>query len=153
MKRRSKKDYYFILLVVIITGLTLGYALLTQALSITGITKINANNWSVYFDNLVPNSNNVSLSTGDSAAVIDSNTLTDITYTVSLNEPGDYYEFTVDVVNDGSIDAMINTITSKLNNVVIDNEHPVPSYLNYSVTYTNGVEISQYHLPLRCQRR
>ncbi len=73
-------------------------------------------------------------------------THTDINYAVTLSLPGDFYEFTVDVVNAGTIDGMVSVVTSKLNDVVIDSEHPVPDYLIYSVKYEDGVEIEESHL-------
>ena len=146
MRRRNKKSNLVLLLLVILGSLGIGYAFLTQELTINGIGKINSNSWSVYFNNLVLNTNNVTLSTGDVEAVINPSTKTDISFTVTLHKPGDFYEFTVDVVNDGSIDAMIGLVSSKLNNVEIDQEHPLPAYLNYSVTYSDGFNIAEKHL-------
>ena len=144
--RKKKKNNMILLLLVLLGSLGIGYALLTQELTINGLSKVKANTWDIHFENLVPNQNNVALSTGDVAAVIDTNTETDITYTVTLQKPGDFYEFTVDVVNEGTIDGMVGTVTSKLNDVVIDSEHPLPAYLNYSVTYSDGREILPNHL-------
>ena len=41
---------------------------------------------------------------------------------------------------------MIGEIISKLNNTVISQENPVPSYLDYSVTYEDGTTIAPNHL-------
>ena len=145
-KRNNKKKNYFTLLLLLVVTIGIGYAFLTQELTINGTGKVTASNWSIYFDNLVFNSGNVALSTGDSAATINSTTLTDVTYTITLQKPGDFYEFTVDVVNDGTIDAMIGSVSSKLGGVEIDQEHPLPSYLNYSVTYSDDIAIAPNHL-------
>ena len=144
MKRR-KKNQYILILVVLLVSIGIGYAFLSQDLTINGTGKVAANNWSIYFDNLVLNQNNVALSTGDSAATINPTTLTDVTYTITLQKPGDFYEFTVDVVNDGSIDAMIGSVSNKLGGVEIDATHPLPSYLNYTVTYSDGgpIQVNQ----------
>ena len=144
--RRRKNNHLFILLLLVVIGLGIGYAFLSQDLTINGTGKVTANNWNIYFDNLVFNSGNVDLSTGDSAAVINPTTLTDVTYTITLQKPGDFYEFTVDVVNDGSIDAMIGSVSNKLGGVEIDATHPLPNYLNYSVTYSDGIAIAPNHL-------
>ena len=37
-------------------------------------------------------------------------------------------------------------VSNKLNNVEIDATHPLPAYLNYSVTYDDGVAIAPNHL-------
>ena len=41
---------------------------------------------------------------------------------------------------------MIGEIISKLNNTVISTTNPVPSYLDYSVTYSDGTTIAPNHL-------
>ena len=146
MKRRERKKTFIYLLIILLVSISIGYAFLTQELSINGTGKVTANNWSIYFDNIVFNNENVALSTGDSAAVINPTTLTDVTYTITLQKPGDFYEFTVDVVNDGSLDAMVNTVSNKLGGVEIDATHPLPNYLNYSVTYSDGIAIAPNHL-------
>ena len=94
--------------------------------------------WNIYFNNLVVDSNSVELSTGDVAASISTNK-TEVTYAVTLKEPGDYYEFTVDAINDGTMDAMIDTISSKMGGVDITT---LPAYMEYSITYGEGVELS-----------
>ena len=136
--RRNKKIDYLLLLLLLVVGLSVGYALLQTTLTINGTSKIKGNTWDIHFANLNVTDGSVSIGTGDSAAAIQAST-TDVTYTVTLNEPGDFYEFTVDAVNAGSIDGMIESVTSKLNNAPITT---LPNYLNYSVTYSDGVAIS-----------
>ena len=140
---KYKKKSMSLLLVLLILGISLGYAILTQDLTIVGTSGIKNARWSVYFDNLVVSNGSVSIGETDQAAVIDNSTKTDISYTVTLNKPGDFYEFTVDVVNDGTIDAMIDSINNKVNNNPISN---LPSYLDYSITYSDGVGINTKQL-------
>ena len=52
----------------------------------------------------------------------------------------------VDARNNGSIDAMIDTITNKLNGTEISTTNPLPAYLNYTVTYSDDVAIASNHL-------
>ena len=137
MKNRKRKDYLGMLLLLVV-GLSVGYALLRTNLTINGTSKIKGNTWDIHFENLNVTEGSVELSTEDSAAVINTTTKTDITYTVTLNQPGDFYEFTVDAVNAGSIDGMVESVTSKLNDAVITT---LPAYLDYSVSYSDGVEI------------
>ena len=137
MKDRKRRDYLGILLLLVV-GLSVGYALLRTNLTINGTSKIKGNTWDIHFDNLVVSTGSVELSTDDVAAAIGSNT-TEVSYTVTLNQPGDYYEFTVDAVNAGSIDGMVESVTSKLNDAVITT---LPAYLDYSVSYSDGVTIS-----------
>ena len=135
--REQRKKNILVLLFVLLCSLGLGYALLQTTLTINGTSKIKGNTWDIHFANLNVTEGSVSIGTGDVAAAIQSST-TDITYTVTLNEPGDFYEFTVDAVNAGSIDGMIESVTSKLNNAPITT---LPAYLDYSVSYSDGVEI------------
>ena len=137
MKNRKRRDYLGLLLLLVV-GLSVGYALLRTNLTINGTSKIKGNTWDIHFENLNVTNGSVELSTGDVAAVINTTTKTDITYTVTLNQPGDFYEFTVDAVNAGSIDGMVESVTSKLNDAVITT---LPAYLDYSVSYSDGVEI------------
>ncbi len=136
MKNRKRRDYLGLLLLLVV-GLSVGYALLRTNLTINGTSKIKGNNWDIHFENLNVTDGSVELSTGDVAAAIGSNT-TEVSYTVTLSQPGDYYEFTVDAVNAGSIDGMVESVTSKLNDAVITT---LPAYLDYSVSYSDGVEI------------
>ena len=145
-KNHKKKNNMFLILFIMILGLGLGYALLSQDLTINGITKVKGNNWSIHFDNVQISSGSVTLSTGDSAAEIDSNDDTLVEYTVTLNQPGDFYEFTVDVVNDGTVDGMIGEVISKLNGTVISTTNPLPTYLDYTVTYNDGLAITSNQL-------
>ena len=137
MKNNKKKNIVFVLLLLIV-GLSIGYSLLSTNLQINGSSKIKGSSWDIHFENVVVNTDSVALTTGDVAATIQSST-TEVSYTVTLNKPGDFYEFTVDAVNAGSVDGMIDSVTSKLNDAVITT---LPAYLDYSVSYSDGVAIS-----------
>ena len=138
----NKKRKYIIILFLLLLSLSVGFALLQANLKINGSSKIQGSSWDIHFENLNISEGSVSLSTGDVAASIQSSR-TDITYTVALNTPGDYYEFTVDAVNTGTVDGMVESVTSKLNNEPITT---LPSYLNYSVTYLTNDDIGVNHL-------
>ena len=130
------KDNIKILLIILILGLGIGYAYINSDLNINGTAQVNSANWDVHWAN-------VQVSTGSVSA--NSPTIsnqTTVNYSVVLNTPGDYYEFTVDAVNGGSIDAMIDSIDSKLNGATITT---LPAYLKYSVTYSDGVALQPNH--------
>ena len=137
-KQQSIKNtiIFFILLV------GLGYALLQQDLNITGTTSIQDAKWDIHWNNVQVTDGSV---TGDNvvtAPTIDS-LRTTVTYAVVLAQPGDYYEFTVDAVNSGTINGMVESVSSKLNGVTITT---LPEYLDYSVTYSDGTEIQENQL-------
>ncbi|MBQ3307942.1 MAG: hypothetical protein IJG68_07115 [Bacilli bacterium] len=135
MRRKNKQiTTYFILFSLLLIGVI--YAILQANLQINGTAKIKANTWNIYFNNIQVNPNSVSINAGYQAATIIDDTT--ITFAVDLAYPGDFYEFTVDVVNSGTIDGMISDISSKINDVEITT---LPAYLNYKVTYSSGAEI------------
>ena len=127
---RNKKSFIFLLILC----LGVGFAFLSTQLNITGNTSVSGNKWSVYF-------NNVQVSDGSVDATIEptttGTTTTSIEYTVNLDKPGDFYEFTVDAVNAGTIDAMIDSIT--MTNLDSD----VTKYLSYTATYLDGTALAQ----------
>ncbi len=143
------KNRKYIILVALSLLIVIGYAALTSNIDIDGSTKIKGNSWDIHFENVVLNSGNVKIDDTDSEAIITENDNTKVTYKVSLKKPGDFYEFTVDAKNDGSIDGMVNLTTSMVgfgeNDPVEITENNLPSYLKYSVTYNNNSPIEKYH--------
>ncbi len=49
----------------------------------------------------------------------------------------------MDVVNAGTLDGMIDIISSKMNGTVLST---LPTYLKYEVTYDNDMPIKEHHL-------
>ena len=135
-KRRNK----VILLIILILGISIGFAALATTLKIKGATSIGKNTWNIYWDN-IDNERGVDATT---PAAIDQEDDTLITWGVTLNDPGDYYEFTIDAVNAGTLDAKIKEIVFKYGDDVIpiaaDANHPspAPSFLKFTVTYADG---------------
>ncbi len=136
---RKKKNTTIIILLLLILSISIGYAILTNNLSINGSTSINNPTWDIHFENIVTNSGSV---TPNTPASITNNGKT-VTYAVTLNNPGEFYEFNVDVKNAGTIDGMIETVTSTVNNQPITN---LPSYIDYFVTYSDKTEIHDNQL-------
>ena len=122
MRRKSKFNLILIIFILVLV-LGLGYAYLTTTLSINGTTDVDSNTWNIYWDNVQVKEGSVTATT----PTIDTNKTT-VTFNVHLSKPGDFYEFTVDAKNDGTIDAMIETISSTINNSTT-----IPNYLIYKV--------------------
>ncbi len=139
MMRKKKKNNFIKIVVFLLLCIGVGYAALMTDLSINGVANVTHSSWDIHFDNLVVNQE--SSATVDQAASID--TPTSISYEVTLTQPGDFYEFTVDAVNEGTIDAMIESVSSKLNNVEITT---LPNYLEYSVTYEDEIALTPNQL-------
>lgn len=117
---------------ILILGLSAGFAALSTRLSINGQTKIDKVGWDIRFENIVVTDGSVEIGTGSQAATINPTDKTKVTYNIALTQPGDFYEFTVDVVNKGSIDA-------KLESIVKDElSDAQDAYANYTVSYVDG---------------
>ena len=138
MRRKKKNIVTYIGFIIMFLLLGLGYAALQTNLNITGTTVLKDNRWDIHLENVSVNNESVSAST----PTINTNKDT-VSYSVTLNKPGDFYEFTVDAKNDGSIDGMISNVSSKLNGVEITT---LPAALSYELTYSDGIEIAQNHL-------
>ena len=149
MKRFKSNKKKWIILGILLLTITIGYAALGTTLNINGTTGISNATWDIHWNNVQVKSGSVSIGTGDQAATITQGNNQEVTYAVTLNTPGDFYEFTVDALNAGSIDGMIDTITStyKIGNgeTTPITSNNLPAYLNYTVTYSDGVAIAQNH--------
>ena len=100
-RRKRNKSIIFILILFI----SIGFAALTANLSInSGITFL-PQSFNIYFDNVVVNENSVNK---DLPAL--SNNDQEVSFTTAINEPGDFYEFSFDVVNAGTMDAALDEI-------------------------------------------
>ena len=144
MYKRSIKDYignrkilYMLLAIALISisTLTIVYAALSVTLNITGTADISAASWDVHLDNVKLNSKSV---TATAPTITNGTTAT---FSTSLTTPGDFYEFTIDVVNNGSIDAMIDGVTKTPTLTTAQ-----AKYLNYIVEYQNGESINTKQL-------
>ena len=132
MKNKNKK-VYFVLILIVLFGISVGYAAMNRTLNITGNSEIKQNTWNIYFDNVKVKEGSVTANT----PVIDTTTKSTVNFNVMLNLPGDFYEFTVDVVNSGTIDAMIKSITKTPNLTATQ-----AKYINYIIEYQNGEQIT-----------
>ena len=139
MKYRNKKNrgLYVILILTILFGVSVGYAVLSKTLNITGNSLVKQNTWDVHFENVIVTRGSVEAIT---LPTID-NTALSVNFNFFLNLPGDFYEFTVEVHNDGSIDAMIDSITKTPE--LTDEQN---KYMNYIIEYQNGEQITSNQL-------
>ena len=145
---RNRKRNKMFLWILIILGLTIGFAALTTTLKINGSAAITKNTWNIYWDN-VANEKGV---TPEAETKIgpDEDEVADslVEFQVTFDKPGDYYEFTVDAVNAGTIDAELY-LEKRYNDQLVpdnptpENPSPVPSYIKYDITYADGSPIVQ----------
>ena len=124
-----------VIAVVLLLFISIGYAALSTTLTINGTANIDSNSWLVYFTNVQVTDGSKTPVTAPST---NGTSTTSLTWEVNLDTPGDFYEYYVDVKNDGTIDAMIGSLS---NTSLTANQ---AKYLRYSVTYFDGAEIEQY---------
>ena len=130
---KSKKSLYISFFVLFLLCLFIGNAYLTANLKINGTAEIAQNNWGIYFDNVVENGcNNVEVL---NHAVKLNNDNHKISFDVVFNNADDKYDFVVDVVNNGTIDAMIENY--QITGIPEDDNN-----LSYSVTYLDNQLLS-----------
>ena len=131
---RNKKNKRIMWAFLLLFAITVGYAVISTQLKIDGVTLLQKQTWDVHWENPVVTEGSVTvvppqLTSDDTVA----------TWYATLSFPGDFYEFTIDAVNAGSIDAKIKVITSEINPTK-------PDYINYSVTYENGDPLEVNHV-------
>ena len=126
---KEQKNGVLVALLIVLGVVTIGYAALNTTLKINGTTKIKSANWDVHFATVAVTDGSATASVP--AAVQPGST--EVKFTVDLNKPGDFYEFTVDVVNAGSIDAKLNAIPT-----ISGVSDAQDVYVNYTVTKENG---------------
>ena len=145
MRKDVKKGKMMIGLLLLIGVIGVGYAALNANLKINGVANISSASWDVHFKSgsIAVSSGSVTGTNVTTAATITNATQVD--YAVKLALPGDFYEFTVVAENTGTIDAMIDSVSSKLGTTEITTG-TLPSYIDYSVTYADGIEIQPKHL-------
>ncbi len=129
---RKSMSIMYILLFVVLGSLGTGYAYIKSNLNINGTANVMKANWDVHFENLQITTGSVTASSP--ASITDDTT---VEFGVTLDEPNDFYEFTVDVANEGTMDAMIDSfsITPTLTTAQ-------KKYLEYTITYSDGTPLA-----------
>lgn len=132
-KKKRKRYIVVFLLIILLMGVTVGYSVLSTSLTISGVSTIkNTPTWDVHFSNIRVVDGSV---TAISPPTLNSSK-TKITYNVDLVRTGDFYEFIVDVKNDGNVDARM------YNKPVLSGvSESQDEYINYTIKYADGSPI------------
>ena len=126
------RRHYKLLIFVLLLFLSIGFAYLTANLDVTGTIAFRENTWDVHLDNIVVEEDSLDADTPTINTDRDT-----VNFNISFTRPGDYYEFYVDVVNSGTMDASLDsTVKSTLTGNYLTN-------LDYNVTYYSDRTISQ----------
>lgn len=136
-KQRKTKVLIIMMLLVVITGLTVAFAALSTSLSINGTAYLDASKWGIRFENLSSPTRVGKATTTGTAKIEEAKAAEIIDMNVNLSTPGDKIVYTVDLVNNGTINAKIDNIEK----TVLTSEQQ--RYLIFKVTDKNGYEIKQ----------
>lgn len=130
-RRRHIPSRLIIIALFLMFGMGIGYAAISTTLTIDGTSDIDSASWDIHFANVQVTNGSVTATT---PSITDDTT---VSFTANLANPGDFYEFTVDVVNAGTLDAKLDAITILPN---LTNEQK--EYFNYVVVYRDCGEIN-----------
>ena len=130
---KDKQSLIIVALTVIILCMSIGFAVYSRTLNINGDVKLKGSKWSVHF---VPESYTKKAGSVDEESVTP--TTTTLTYSVSLNNPGDEYSYYIDVINDGILRAQLASVTTTTLTPA------QAKYLEISMTYNPDKNSSTY---------
>lgn len=132
MKYNYKRTFFGLFIFLLLLSLGIGYSYLTTSLSIDGISNVSSAKWDIHFENVEVDAGSVE---ADTPEITNDTT---VSFNAVLENPGDKYEFTVDVVNEGTLDALLDdfSIAPRLTD-------EQKGYYEYTVSYYDGSEIAK----------
>ena len=154
--KQNRKSLAIILLLVLITVISIGYAALSATLNISGSSTIENPSWDIDADDsdikcpsgekctinpanpdsLTPDDGKVTPTNPNPKGAIiwmDGNT---VYFKHVLTVPGDTFTFTTEYSNNGTIDAKVSNVTTNELNTTAQR------FIDYSVTYNDGSQIN-----------
>lgn len=148
MKDNRKVLYGLVALALVLSvvGISVGFASMSQDLTISGTAEVVPASWKIKFANLVGQTP-VGGASVTTAPTIQSDTHIG-NYAVELTMPGDSVTYTFDVVNEGTIDAKLTalvkaapTFTASGTNNAANDATTVQNNFVYELTYADGSTI------------
>ena len=147
MNNNTKYIKLGIALVAFLLCGTIAFASFTQQLDIQGKATVNKSSWSIKFANL-QSVVKTGTATEVTAPTINTNDTRISEYDVTLTTPGDSVSYTFDVVNEGTFNAKISSITIPTplctgnGATATTDENNVCDNLTYTLTYANGTPVA-----------
>ena len=131
-KQKGVQLVIILVLVATVFAMSVAYAIsaYNSSLTLTTDTTVKKAVWDVHFKE-----STFAETTGTGAMASSAHAIsgTTATFTVALNNPGDFYEFTVDVENSGTFDADLTSIT-------IDVASAISPYVTTVVNYGDSLQ-------------
>ena len=145
-KTRKIKIISLCALLVAVLGLTVAFASLSQTLTINGSAAVNAASWDIHFEK-----SSGKETEPEGAATFTEPTLSGTTienFSATLTKPGDSVTYYFDIVNKGTIDAVVSSYDFPLAIRECVNNNNAYSYcMNFdfnSDNYINGADFMTY---------
>ena len=124
----NKRSRITLVILVLVLLISIGYAALTTVLKINSDIRLSKVTFGIHFDNVQPAQHKAIVDT--EAYILDEETKKEISFAVSITQLEDYYRFTTDIVNEGSIPGVISSI--ELQGLTESQK----KLINYKLTYT-----------------
>ena len=129
MKKRN--NLMFIGILILVVSITVGYAALSQLLTVSGNAAISKATWNVGFDG-TPTVDSKSVTKEVPIISTDKKT---VSFTTTLSKPSTYYKFTVNVKNSGTIPAKITKVDTLTG---ADGTNVTTDYIGLSAKWASG---------------
>ena len=142
MSNDKFKNAILIVLAICLIGITVAYATLSQNLDISGVAKVGKTNWNIHFTKvLTPKAEGYA--EGGKATLNSDSTVLTVSEGI-LKVPGDTITYVFDVINEGDIDAEVETVLTTIDNCkASDNTTDVTMYcdkIKYDLVYQDTKE-------------
>lgn len=135
---RNKRSIIVVVIFLLLLLVTVGYATITTQLKINGTTTIRKNSWNVYISKIANITTNGTASiTTNPTVTAGSTTTTSVNYNVTLNQPGDYYEFEFTVTNGGTLDIVLSKVPSLLGLSTSQ-----ATYVSHTIKNSDGTDVT-----------
>ena len=142
MSNDKFKNAILIVLAVCLIGITVAYATLSQNLDISGVAKVGKTSWNIHFTKvLTPKAEGYA--EGGKATLNSDSTVLTVSEGI-LKVPGDTITYVFDVINEGDLDAEVETVLTTIDSCkASDNTTDVTMYcdkIKYDLVYQDTKE-------------
>ena len=136
------RNIILIVLAVCLIGITVAYATLSQNLNISGVAKVGKTSWNIHFTKvLTPKAEGYA--EGGKATLNSDSTVLTVSEGI-LKVPGDTITYVFDVINEGDLDAEVETVLTTIDSCkASDNTTDVTMYcdkIKYDLVYQDTKE-------------
>ena len=136
------RNIILIVLAVCLIGITVAYATLSQNLNISGVAKVGKTSWNIHFTKvLTPKAEGYA--EGGKATLNSDSTVLTVSEGI-LKVPGDTITYVFDVINEGDLDAEVETVLTTIDSCkASDNTADVTMYcdkIKYDLVYQDTKE-------------